>query len=72
MLLKVDIEGAELDFFPSIINKLPSNCAIFLETHDGWNSLAAIKKKFIEEGFYFEVIRERSQFIDSFAQRKVI
>jgi FkbM family methyltransferase len=70
LLLKVDIEGAELDFFPSIINKLPSTCAVFLETHDGWNSLAAIKDKFIEEGFSFEVIRERETFIDSFAQRK--
>lgn len=71
LLLKVDIEGAELDFFPSMISKLPSTCAVFLETHDDWNSLTVIKEKFIEEGFYFEVIRERPLFIDSFAQRIV-
>jgi FkbM family methyltransferase len=70
LLLKVDIEGAELDFFPSIINKLPSKCAVFLETHNGWESLQTIKEKFISEGFTFEIIRERSQYIDSFAQRK--
>lgn len=70
LLLKVDIEGAELDFFPSIIHTLPSNCAIFLETHDGWESLKEIKDNFISEGFSFEIIRERNQFIDSFAQRK--
>jgi len=70
LLLKVDIEGAELDFFPSIISKLPSRCAVFLETHNGWESLQTIKEIFISEGFTFEIIRERSQFIDSFAQRK--
>ena len=69
LLLKVDIEGAELDLFPSIIHKLPLSCAIFLETHDGWESLMEIKEKFISEGFSFEIIRERNQFIDSFAQR---
>jgi FkbM family methyltransferase len=69
LLLKVDIEGSELDFFPSIISKLPKISAVFIETHDGWSSLINIKNKFIEEGFSFEVIREREQFIDSFAQR---
>ena len=70
LLLKVDIEGAELDFFPSIIDKLPSRCAVFLETHNGWESLKDIQEKFICEGFSFEIIRERNQFIDIFAQRK--
>lgn len=72
LLLKVDIEGAELDFFPAVIKKLPSTCAVFLETHDGWNSLTHIKDEFIKEGFSFEIIRERDSFIDSFAQRKRI
>ncbi len=70
LLLKVDIEGAELDFFPSIIKKFPPTCAVFLETHDGWNSLVKIKEAFVREGFSFEVIREQFDFIDSFAQRK--
>lgn len=69
LLLKIDIEGAELEFFPEIINKLPPNCAVFLETHDGWKSLSKIKEKFIEYGFQFNVLTERNQFIDSFAQR---
>jgi FkbM family methyltransferase len=71
LLLKIDIEGAELDFFPEIISRLPTNCAIFIETHDGWNSLKPIRSMFIEKGFSFEVISERNQFIDSFAQRVV-
>jgi FkbM family methyltransferase len=69
LLLKVDIEGSELDFFPEIISDLPVNCAVFLETHDGWNSLKTIRNRFEREGFSFQVLRERGQFIDSFAKR---
>lgn len=69
VLLKVDIEGAELDFFPGIIDSLPKKCAIFLETHDGWNSFANIRDRFIKNGFSLKVIRERDRYIDSFAQR---
>ena len=69
VLLKIDIEGAELDFFPNIIDFLPKKCAVFFETHDGWNSLGSIRNKFTDTGFSFEIIRERDQFIDSFVQR---
>lgn len=69
LLLKIDIEGAELDFFPGIIHRLPPTCAVFIETHDGWNSLSEIKNVFIENGFSFEIVNEKNQFIDSFAQR---
>ena len=70
LILKVDIEGAELDFFPAIIDSLPKKCAIFLETHDGWNSLGDIRHQFIRNGFSFKVNRERDRYIDSFAQRQ--
>lgn len=69
LLLKIDIEGAEMEFFPSIIDKLPATCAVFLETHNGWSSLSPIKEKFIECGFAFQVLNVRVPFIDSFAQR---
>lgn len=69
LLLKVDIEGAELEFFPDIIYALPKRCAVYLETHDSWESLDRIKKIFLENGFEFQVIRERGLYIDSFAQR---
>jgi FkbM family methyltransferase len=69
LLLKVDIEGAELEFFPAIIYNLPQKCAVYLETHDSWNSLHSVKKVFLENGFEFQVIRERGLYIDSFAQR---
>jgi FkbM family methyltransferase len=68
-ILKMDIEGGELDFFPGIIPSLPDTCAVFLETHDGWNSLPAIRKEFEISGFEFTVIRERTLYIDVFAQR---
>ena len=68
-ILKMDIEGGELDFFPGIIPSLPDTCAVFLETHDGWNSLPAIRKEFEISGFEFTVIRERTLYIDAFAQR---
>ena len=70
LLLKVDIEGSELDFFPKCIEYLPRTCAVFLETHDGWNSLPSIKACFEEHGFTFSVIRARDLYIDSFAIRK--
>lgn len=69
LLLKIDIEGAELDFFPDIIHRLPPTCAVFIETHDGWNSLEQIRSVFLEKGFSFEIVSEKNQFIDSFAQR---
>jgi len=69
IILKIDIEGAELQYFPKIIESFPNKCAIFLETHDGWNSLDEIQRVFQEKGFSFYVIRERGQFIDSFFQR---
>lgn len=69
LVLKMDIEGSELEFFPSCINSLPTTCAVYLETHDGWNSLHNIKKEFEKNGFSFTVLRERSLYIDSFAQR---
>jgi len=70
LLLKVDIEGSELDFFPKCIEYLPKTCAVFLETHDGWQSLPEIKASFEKHGFTFTVIRARDLYIDSFAIRK--
>lgn len=69
LLLKVDIEGSELDFFPECIGMLPACCAVYLETHDGWNSLHSIKCQFEECGFRFSVLRDRGLYIDSFAIR---
>ncbi len=69
LILKMDIEGAELDFFPSCIASLPDTCAVYLETHDGWKSLPAIRQEFEARGFSFMVIRERTLYIDVFAQR---
>jgi FkbM family methyltransferase len=69
LLLKVDIEGSELDFFPQCIGLLPAKCAVFLETHDGWTSLKGIKEIFEHAGFKFSVLRDRGLYIDSLAIR---
>lgn len=69
LILKVDIEGSELDFFPDCIISLPKCCAVYLETHDGWNSLYSIQSRFEEYGFQFLIVRERDLCIDSFAIR---
>jgi FkbM family methyltransferase len=70
LLLKVDIEGSELDFFPQCIDLLPAKCAVFLETHDGWTSLNNIKDRFESAGFKFSVLRDRDLYIDSLAVRE--
>jgi FkbM family methyltransferase len=70
LLLKVDIEGSELDFFPQCIELLPAKCAVFLETHDGWNSLKGIKEAFEKAGFKFTVLRDRDLYVDSLAIRE--
>lgn len=70
LLLKVDIEGSELDFFPECIGLLPAKCAVFLETHDGWASLNHIKERFENAGFKFSVLRDRDLYIDSVAIRE--
>jgi FkbM family methyltransferase len=70
LLLKVDVEGAELQFFPDIISRLPRQTCVFLETHDSWDTLAKIKEEFIKEGFEFGVCADRGVYIDSYACRK--
>jgi FkbM family methyltransferase len=69
LLMKMDIEGSEVEIFPEIISKLPPTCAIFLEVHDGWPVLQGIKDEFLRHGFSFEVTTERGRYIDIFSQR---
>ena len=69
LLLKMDIEGGELEFFPDVITRLPKKYGVFLETHTAWEDLSLIKKTFLSNGFSFEVMSESGLFIDSFAQR---
>ncbi|MEJ7627565.1 MAG: FkbM family methyltransferase [Ferruginibacter sp.] len=69
LVIKVDIEGGELDFFPACIDKLPAKCAVYLETHDAWRSLKGIEQKFVESGFSFSILRDRGLYIDSYAVR---
>jgi FkbM family methyltransferase len=69
LLLKMDIEGAERELFPHVIDHLPSQCAIFFEVHDGrdvWDELSNIAS---QAGFQVAITRWRALFIDGFAVR---
>jgi FkbM family methyltransferase len=69
LLLKMDIEGAEREVLPHIIDHLPTHCAIFLEVHGGeavWKQLSTIAS---EAGFKIVRTRERNCFTDCIALR---
>lgn len=70
LIIKMDIEGSEIELFPQLVSVLPNTCAIFLETHHGLESLDPIKKEFLKFGFSFEVLRARGLYIDIFAYRE--
>jgi FkbM family methyltransferase len=69
LLLKMDIEGEELNVLPSIIPFLPNTTAIFFETHGGQISWDTITTLLIEVGFSVEEIRVRDPYRDGFATR---
>jgi FkbM family methyltransferase len=69
LLLKMDIEGAEKEVLPHIIDYLPTHCAIFVEVHGGerlWKQLSTIAS---EAGFQIARTRERDRFTDCIALR---
>ena len=69
LLLKLDIEGEERRLISKLIPALPSECAIFFETHDGdsgWNDMTS---ELIKAGFDVRKLRCRERFVDGFALR---
>lgn len=69
LLIKMDIEGGELDIFPEMIKFLPNTCGIFLETHHGLAEFYNLAKVFEANNFNFKILRERDNFIDSYFER---
>lgn len=69
LLLKLDIEGEELNILPELIPVLPTQCAIFFEVHGGeaaWNEFDSRLKN---AGFQVRQTRERYPFADGVAIR---
>jgi FkbM family methyltransferase len=69
LLLKLDVEGAEEKLLPAIVDGLPLDCVIFLETHraeESWQRLSALLG---EHGFAVMITRRRDVYIDGVAIR---
>jgi hypothetical protein len=68
-LLKMDVEEEERKVLPHIIAHLPSQCAIFVEIHDGQKAWDEISQLLLDVGFQRRINRKRTLFIDAFAIR---
>lgn len=69
LLLKLDIEGHEIDVIPDIIGSLPTCTAIFFETHNGEHAWRQISDVLRSEGFEVHQTRWREPFADGYAVR---
>jgi len=50
-LIKMDIEGGEVDVLPSLLKYLPQKCVLFIETHCGFSQGLKLLKRYLAEGF---------------------
>ncbi len=63
LLLKVDIEGAERDLLPDVLDALPERCAMFLETHFAEGQAESLLEPLQKAGFSCREVR-RHQGLD--------
>ncbi len=69
LLIKMDIEGSETSVLEDLETELPEHTFIFLELHDGDESLRWIEKWAERRGFIFQEVRRREQWIDGYLRR---
>jgi FkbM family methyltransferase len=69
LLLKLDVEGAEEHILPAIIDVLPFQCVIFLETHGGQESWQRLSTLLKHHCFTVAAIRRRERYTDGLAIR---
>jgi FkbM family methyltransferase len=69
LLLKLDVEGAEEQLLPKIVNVLPADCFLFLETHGGEESWMKSSRLLERHGFAVTVTRRREIYTDGVAIR---
>jgi FkbM family methyltransferase len=69
LLLKMDIEGAEMDVLPHILPSLPTTTALFFETHRGDPDWDLIQSLLVQHGFTVKRTSKRGVYSDGFALR---
>jgi FkbM family methyltransferase len=69
LLIKMDIEGAEEQVLPHLINHLPRKCALFLETHGGNDVGRRLSYLLTTEGFAVSTTRVSGPCINCFGLR---
>jgi FkbM family methyltransferase len=69
LLLKVDIEGAEVPVLSNLRSVLPPECFIFVEVHDGESSRDWIRRWGSERGFEYFQGRVYEDAIDGYLKR---
>lgn len=69
LLLKMDIEGYEMEIFDPVLGSLPKRAAIFLETHGGEEDWQVLANKMAGCGFSVSVTRKRGLYVDGYAFR---
>jgi FkbM family methyltransferase len=69
VLIKMDIEGAEQAALENARLLLPEQCFIFIEIHQGDESLAWMRRWASSHGFAFTEVRRREEAIDGYLSR---
>ena len=69
LVIKMDIEGSEVDALNNLHVRLPENCFVFLELHRGDESLRWISGWCARNGFVFHEVRRRDEAIDGYLIR---
>lgn len=70
LLIKIDIEGAEAQVIPRLIDHLPQSTALFLEIHGGGPIRDSLRQLLANAGFDVMVTRLSPQSSDWFALRR--
>lgn len=70
LLIKMDIEGSEVEVLNNLRYSLPQNCFIFIEVHDGQSSVEWITSWGQDNGFTFHIIRKHDIYVDGYLARK--
>ncbi len=69
VVLKMDIEGSEVSVLESLQRQLPEQTFIFIELHQGDESLRWIEQWAARNAFHFSEVRRRDEAIDGYLTR---
>lgn len=69
LLIKMDIEGSEIAVLERLTAPLPESTFVFLELHNGDESLRWIEAWAEQHGFEFQEVRRREEAVDGYLAR---